>query len=126
MKTPLLSNGLWILVVIGLLLMIGLFVVEGCGSDPDVDRQLKENQEQIERLETQKDSIEALRGQLADTLAILALRIEDADADREAATRQTRFVLELINSMSSYENLTHDALAEHADSLYLARADDER
>ena len=108
------------------MVLAGVFFGRGCAADEDVERRLEENQEQIERLETQKDSIEALRAQLADTLAILALRIEDADADRETATRQTRLVLELINSMSSYENLTHDALAEHADSLYLARADNER
>lgn len=108
------------------MVLAGIFFGRGCAADEDVERRLEESRARIEQLGTEKDSIEALRAQLADTLAILIVRIEDADADRETATRQTRLVLELINSMSSYENLTHDALAEHADSLYLARADNER
>ncbi len=123
MKTPLLSEGLSTLVIIGLLLTIGLFIVEGCANDSKVDRELKERQDRIERMETEKDSIDVLRREAADSLAVWKEKKENSDAARRMAERRTAVAYAALKRLPTYENLTHDALALRADSLYRALAD---
>ena len=123
MKTPLLSEGLSTLVIIGLLLTIGLFIVEGCANDSKVDRELKERQDRIERMETEKDSIDVLRREAADSLAVWKEKKENSDAARRVAERQAAVAYAALKRLPTYENLTHDALALRADSLYRALAD---
>ncbi len=98
-------------------------LVQGCQNDAEVDRELKERQDRIERMETEKDSIDVLRREAADSLAVWKEKTEKSDAARRAAERQTAAVYAAIKRLPTYENLTHDALALRADSLYRALAD---
>lgn len=95
----------------------------GCGQGSGVDRKLEENQEQIERLEAEKDSINALRRQASDSLVVFRRRVERADSARTRAETQTAAAYAAIKRLPTYETLTHDALALRADSLYVALAD---
>ncbi len=98
-------------------------LVQGCANDAEVERELEERRERIETLETEKDSIEALRREAADSLVVWKEKTENSDAARRAAERRTAVAYAALKRLPTYENLTHDALALRADSLYRALAD---
>lgn len=95
---------------------------KGCGSDADVDRQLKENQDQIDRLEQKRDSLEREGDVLADSIQIYQDSIRISDEARGRAEFRTRRALDQLANLPHYETLTHDALARRADSLYVHRS----
>ncbi len=95
---------------------------KGCGSDPDVDRQLKENQDQIDRLDQVRDSLEREGDVLADSIRIYQDSVHVSDEARVRAESRTRRALDQLANLPRYETLTHDALARRADSLYVHRS----
>lgn len=107
-----------VLVVVAAAFLFG----NGCQNDAEVERELEESRDRIERMETEKDSIEALRREAADSLAVWKERKESSDAARRAAERRTAVAYAALENLPTYENLTHDALALRADSLYRALA----
>jgi cell division protein FtsB len=95
---------------------------KGCGSDEDVDRQLKKNQEQIDRLQQERDSLEREGDILADSIRAYQDSVLVSDEARARAEYRTRRALDQLANLPRYETLTHDALARRADSLYVHRS----
>lgn len=102
------------------LVVVAFFFGKGCRDDDAVQDELDKSRERIERYEAEKDSLEAIRGVLADSLTATLLRIDEAEADKNAANVRARAALAQIQNMPTYETLSDDDLAFRADSLYSA------
>lgn len=111
-----------IYVVLVALVAVAFFVGRGCADDSKLEQQLKESQRKVAEAEARIDSLEVVRGFVADSLRLAREEVQEADAQRRRAQQTARSALDELNTFrQQYATLDPDAFAQYADSVYRAR-----